>query len=293
MFHLRVLIIQAENDRGDETEMVRDIWKLFKPSEQAVIRKGVYVVRVNDVVGPDFIYLLKLFLAEYKPDLVILDPMNSYTGGDPSDPKIITPFLRNMVIPALEQFDAGLLMVHHTPKTRNWDTSKWKQHDWAYAASGSNEISNVARFMLVIDPSDKPGLYVFRAAKRGARIGRKNAIGDPDYIRAFRHDRKHGVMLWTAASEDELEHVRRLDKEGKLGRKLKYPTPLLLKPLLTSRDEGGLTRQQLAEKLKLSGCAISQTTLYERLDAELAAGTIECDDRNIYTITMTGLDLFK
>jgi hypothetical protein len=48
---------------------------------------------------------------------------------------------------------------------------------------------------------DSPGAFIFKAAKRGRRIGWADDLGDPVEERCFRHSRTPGLILWEPADD--------------------------------------------------------------------------------------------
>lgn len=288
-FALNILLIQAENDDGDMTEMVSAVYKQFTPKERKELKKYVHCVRINRLASLNFMCALDLLLKNWKPHLVILDPLNAYTGGNPSDPDVVTPFLRALLNPLLERRQCGALIVHHTPKTRAWDTGKWKPIDWVYAAAGNNDISNAVRAMLVIEPTEDASFYRFIAAKRGPRIGWTDDLGAPIVVKVFRHA-KGGKLLWSEATEAEAAVVEKQTKLRRAGRKQLYPTRTILKPLRES--ENGLTVQELMTNLNRKDCQITKSTLYRRLTEEMDNGLINDGQNGVYSLTNDGNKLF-
>ena len=204
---LRITTIQAENDDGDLTEMSRGIMAGLKltPTEREQVRANTFYVSERTRTGPAFIRFVASVLQLTKPDLLRLDPLQSYLGGDVSDPPTICAFVHNGLNPLLEAYNCACIINHHTPKTTNRDSSQWRTSDWQYAGAGAATLTNWARGILVVDPCDgNPHLFRFIAAKRGYRIGWKTEAGDPTIIRHFKHAREEGVIFWTDAQPDEI-----------------------------------------------------------------------------------------
>ena len=145
---LKTLIVQAENDDGDMAEM-RDgvIAGLGIPPEQAErVLPSVMVLTEASRTREQFATLLQAVCAETKFDLVIVDPLLAYLGGDASSQRDVSPFLRNMLNPVLQEHGLGLILVHHTAKPmRSKDKADWLAGDFAYLGAGSAEFGNWAR----------------------------------------------------------------------------------------------------------------------------------------------------
>ncbi|MCX7009860.1 MAG: AAA family ATPase [Kiritimatiellaeota bacterium] len=115
---LKILIVQAENDEGDMAEMRDGILEHIglTAAEMDLASANIRIVHEDSKTGLQFADLLDKLLAEYKPDLVFIDPAFSYLGGDASSQKEVTPFLRNMLNPVIHRHGVGLWLNHHTNK---------------------------------------------------------------------------------------------------------------------------------------------------------------------------------
>ena len=207
---LKILTIQAENDDGDMTETAKGIFNGLKLTKEAreIVRQNTIYLSHKSTTGFDFIkQVVEPSLDKFKPNLLRLDPLNGYLGGDPSDPKIVTPFLRTWLNPLLAKYRCGLILNHHTPKMINRDTSGWRPSDWSYAGAGNNDITNWARAIIVIDPCRDGRTFKFIASKRGSRLGWKDAVGESTITRHFSHSREHGVIFWTDSTEADVQAV--------------------------------------------------------------------------------------
>ncbi len=101
---LKSLLIQAENDDGDLAEMrdgVRSGLGL-KEEEARAAFANIIVCREDSLMSDEFfkdrvIPLLK----EYQPDLLWIDPVLAYLGGEANSQKDVGRFLRNQLNPVL------------------------------------------------------------------------------------------------------------------------------------------------------------------------------------------------
>jgi hypothetical protein len=200
---LRILCVQAENDAGDMHEMAQGVIDGLKltAADREALRERTRYASQKACTGQAFFDVLRHLLESYKPDLVRIDPLQAYLGGDPKDSALISWFCRESLNPLLEQYGAAAIVNHHTPKTNFRETATWKPSDWMYAGAGAADLTNWARAVLVIDPSggDTRGLYRFIAAKRGGRIGWRNKEDEPIYERHFQHARESGAIYWEDA----------------------------------------------------------------------------------------------
>lgn len=207
---LKILVIQAENDAGDLHEMVKGVMGTmrFRQAEMDQCRENLLVISEKARTAGKFVdEVLAPGLEHYGSDLVRIDPMLAYLGGDPSDPKVLSPFCRNMINPLLEEFSCGCIVNHHTPKTTNRNTSDWKPSDWMYSGAGSADLTNWARAVLVIEPTASPHAFRFIAAKRGRRTGWEDEMGNTLYERVFCHS--EGSIAWREATAEEAAGIRK------------------------------------------------------------------------------------
>lgn len=200
---LRILVIQAENDSGDLHEMINGIMLGLGLSEEEekLCGENLIIACEQERTGVGFIHVvLSPLLEKHHPDIVRIDPFLAYAGCDLNQAAETAKFLRNSINPLLKRFNCAAIIVHHTPKNNNRDTSQYRASDWAYAGSGSADIVNWARAMLIIDPCHKEdGKFRFIAAKRGSRIGWKSSTGENELKRWFMHS--SNSICWEQAEE--------------------------------------------------------------------------------------------
>jgi DnaB-like helicase N terminal domain/AAA domain len=87
---LRILTIQAENDDGDLAEMARGICDHLNLTleERTLVGERVVYVKEKALTGDPFLRLVRRLVRKYKPDLIRLDPLQAYAGGDVRDPAV-------------------------------------------------------------------------------------------------------------------------------------------------------------------------------------------------------------
>ncbi|HMP33276.1 MAG TPA: AAA family ATPase [Kiritimatiellia bacterium] len=203
---LRIMTIQAENDDGDQIEMAQGVMKGLKLTSEDMDQIDANThTRTSFNVSDKFLEELEAEVEAWKPDIVRVDPLNSYLGTDPKDVKAVNEFCRQGVSPLLFNHGCAAIFVHHTPKTNfRESTGKWSTVDWAYAGGGAADLTNWARAVLVVDPVNiDEGIYRFIAAKRGRRIGWKNEAGESVTERFFRYAREPGLIYWEEADAPE------------------------------------------------------------------------------------------
>jgi hypothetical protein len=206
---IKSLIIQAENDEGDEVEM-RDgvIEGLSLNAEEAKTAcEKIRVLKEDSQTGFDFFQrVVRPLLEEHRPDLLWIDPAFAYLGGEATSQKDVTQFLRNFLNPLLGEFNCGGVIVHHTnkPPSSRRDQSTWSGNDFAYAGSGSSEWANWARAVLVIRGTASSKFFELVAGKRGARLCWQTEDGSPSRTKSIAHSTIPGAICWQEANPDEV-----------------------------------------------------------------------------------------
>src|SRR5436305_15143173 len=85
--------------------------------ERGLVAERVVYIKEKALTGDLFLRLVRRLVRKYKPDIIRIDPMHAYVGGDVRDPAVTTPFLRNGLNPILAEFHCAAIIRHHTPKT--------------------------------------------------------------------------------------------------------------------------------------------------------------------------------
>ncbi|MFA6716150.1 MAG: AAA family ATPase [Victivallaceae bacterium] len=202
---LKILMIQAENDDRDVAEQlsgaINGYLENYPNADQAQLEaalKSIDYIRESSLTGEIFIRALARKLASYSEgeqrDMVIIDPLFAYCGCDVSDQGEMSKFLRNWLNPVIEQNQVGLLICHHANKPPK-DAGTSSALSLAYAGSGTAELTNWARAVLVISPdAEDETLFAFTAAKRGKRLKWPNGS-----IQKFMRHAHDGTIFWSEA----------------------------------------------------------------------------------------------
>ena len=219
--NIRTLIVQAENDDGDLAEMRDGVLRgmtasgLLTEPEAVTAADSVSVVRdvvsTGDEVGP----ALDAYIAASECDMVVLDPVFSYLGGETNSAKDVGHFLRNVINPVLLARNVGFIAVHHSNKPLNGQQKQeWQAGDFAYLGAGSAEFANWARAVLAIRSVGSHDVFQLVAGKRGKRIGWEDEEdGSIVTSRAIKHSGEG--LCWLDASEQDVIAARNAIKTSK------------------------------------------------------------------------------
>jgi hypothetical protein len=206
---LKSLLVQAENDDGDLAEMRDGIARGLQLSddERSMVGQTIMVVREDVRFGLAFgEYVLKPLLEQHRPDLLWIDPVLSYLGGEANSQKDVGGFLRNMLNPLLREFACGCVILHHTNKPPvGREKPDWQGGDFAYLGSGSIEWAGWARGVMALRTLGSHSVFELRAGKRGARLRWKDEDGEtPVFAKLIAHSKEQGVICWRDALEEDL-----------------------------------------------------------------------------------------
>lgn len=206
---LRIAIVQAEDDAEEMAFFRNQIAEGLETEagmDPASVRQGMGRVPLWDgsgKVGAEFVAWLKAKLDETPVDLVIMNPLQSYFGGDLTRNVELSQFLRVELGPVI-QGRCGILIVHHTNKPPaakdrgGWGTDTFS----AYIGAGGAELTNWARATLALMPcEDAPGMFRFVAGKRGGRLGWKDEVGAKSRVRFLAHHDR--LVFWRDAPASE------------------------------------------------------------------------------------------
>ena len=223
---LKSLLIQAENDDGDLAEMRDGVMRGVHITEAEKALAGTNVVLVREDVRTGFRFFaetVRPLLAAYTPDLLWIDPALSYLGGEVNSQKDVGAFLRNQLNPLLREFNCGAVVVHHTNKPANGrEKPDWSGSDFSYLGSGSAEWANWARAILAVRGLGSHSVYELRAAKRGSRLGWREADGETKTLyKLIAHANEPGVICWRESDQSEIP-------EAKPGKRVKTKADVLV-----------------------------------------------------------------
>lgn len=198
---LKSLVIQAENDRGDLSEQLRGVLAGLEV-DPAAVEERLFFILQDSLTGPVFTTWLRAIVAVHRPDLLWIDPLLSYLGGDVSDQRTVSAFLRNGLNPVLHESGCAAIIVHHTPKPpRDADArARSRVQDLSYLGMGSADLPGWARAVLVLREQDG-GSFELRAAKRGGRAGFLDSQGSPANPVYLHHSPTR--ICWERAAEPE------------------------------------------------------------------------------------------
>lgn len=112
-------------------------------------------------VGKAFHARLDALLSAEPADLVLINPLLSYLGGDIVAE--VSEWFRAGLLPLLQKHDVGAIVASHTNRMAK---DGWDNTDDVYSGIGGGEMANIPRAVLTLRPTKADGLWVLRVGKR-------------------------------------------------------------------------------------------------------------------------------
>jgi hypothetical protein len=200
---MRVLIIQAENDIGDMAEAFQDTLDALSAADLKshhvdLIHENLTIVNNDTATGEQFRDFLRRKIIQFKPDIVFVDPLLAYVGGDILKQDVMSRFLRNWINPVLHETGVLLIWIHHISKpSKNANGQENSAEQNKYAGLGSSELQNACREVMTLSELGE-GKFCLEFTKRGRRLGLRDGNGNP--IRKLNIEHHKDGIVWVKSS---------------------------------------------------------------------------------------------
>lgn len=178
---LKVAYVQAENDIADQHDALKGAAQMVFGSDwqNGLRRADMLFFREAVRTGVEFTTMLRRLIRKTKVDIVYIDPLLSYIGGNPSDIEVCANFTRHLLQPIMMETGVVIVLVHHFPKPKGKDDKPESVADMAYSGFGSSDLTNWAREVIVLKEVGfhQPRRFMLGMAKRGDRSGLRDKEG--------------------------------------------------------------------------------------------------------------------
>lgn len=272
---LKQLVIQAENDQGDVAEMVIGSITgalgsgVIAATDAGMLNKNFIFVKCKGLVGTEFVTMLEKQIRHHRADVVWIDPVLSFIGGDISKQDVSSDFFRKNLDPMLDRTGCICVMLHHTgkPSSDGKGRKTWNVKELAYSGLGSSDLVNWSRAVCVLDNTEEKGLYRFVFAKRGERTGVVSSTGEKNADTIYiRHADKGLAWILADPPQEDSEPNAEKRKVTEYERNLRdIPIPAKWKEMVRSL----MNVRHLSEK-----------TATSLLNKAMAGGVITCPRRD-------------
>lgn len=213
---LKIGLIQAEDDAeemsGFRSNMRRAFTQDFGWSDgdfDTALRGVTITGRFVGKTGSAFLDELRCWQMSNRFDVVVVNPLFSYFGGDLSNGHDVAGFFREGIDPMIKNADwgFGIVFIHHAIKPpkdaesrKSWGADAFAQ----YIGAGSTDVAGWSRSSLIIMPvSGHYGWARLIAAKRGGRLGWTDSNGSSVQEKIIAYGRNGGIY-WREPCDAEI-----------------------------------------------------------------------------------------
>lgn len=306
---LKIGIFQSEDDEYDVANF-RDRIRIglrmdlgWTAEQITAAESRVTFCALDGTTGLRFVEYLREKQTRHHFDLIIINPLFAFFGGDLNDGDSMTTFLRHGIDQLIkaEETKCGCIIIHHTGKP-NKEALNQGEAFRAYVGSGSSEFTNYIRSALVITPWNSgkvPGVFDLIAAKHGDKLGWRDSDGKLTNKKTICYANKlaeyadSGAIYWVEPDAAQFDAI----KQGTVSHNT--PGAPQVSPVERCADI-------LAEHIKKSWTALNrplnapngQRDWCIKLPRELTANFQKSTKGSAYDLIMTnpsrwGLEVFK
>ena len=225
---LKIGIFQSEDDEYDVANF-RDRIRIglaaeldWTPEQIQEAESRVTFCALDGSTGARFVEHVRRKQARHHFDLIIVNPLFAFFGGDLNDGNAMTAFLRHGIDPLIkaDETKCGCIIIHHTGKP-NKERMAMGDSFSAYMGSGSSEFTNYIRSALVLTPYKDgrvQGVYNLIAAKHGDKLNWRDFDGKPVTQKIVCHANRlpeyadgpnHGMIFWVEPDEVQLDALKK------------------------------------------------------------------------------------
>jgi len=243
---LKCALIQSEDSTRDLQEIRDGMIAGFRANgwtqeEIDSALNGVHLWKCVGNVGREFCAWLCKQQKRDPVDIIAINPIQGFFGGDVARQEDVSRFLREGLDPILKgeygTMPCAAVLVQHTPKITSGQTEgRANVNDYGeYIGAGSHEWTDWCRAKLVfLKRKLSDDYFDLKAAKRGKRLKWKDKDGAPTTNRLIAHS--EGYIFWRIVDDPaEIEQVESSESGDGAGKRPKPVTRLHLK---RERDKG-------------------------------------------------------
>ena len=240
--------------------------KVLTASDLDLLDENLETDFSREFAGNAFIAHLEKRLSEKPVDLVIINPLLSFIGGNIVE--LASEFLRGGLMPVLQDHDCTALIAHHTPKLV---ADSWEKMDFTYSGIGGGEIANIPRTILTLSPTKVKGLCMLHVSKR---VFTGWLDGDFKFSDCFFIKRTDDPSrpAWLPVSHDDAEAIIPASKQDSAGNKC-GKKKLTTKHITDALATGDMARLALIEHLQYN-FSCSDRTAKEAITSARLSGHI-------------------
>lgn len=190
---LRTFYLQGEGGLDDMQFMIAEILRGMRDTlNPAKLEDNFRVAYTTDVRGPALIPWLRDALGDYKPDLIWMDPLFQFFGGDVKDQAAVTHFCREVLHPFGVERGAAWCIIHHENKPSGIAPARWNR---VYSGSGSADSANWCKASLSLERTSDTQATLW-AGKNGESSGLGEGCVAPHHPHSIPLRRADHARVW-------------------------------------------------------------------------------------------------
>ena len=178
---LKIGILQAEGDVGDMAQSFQGVMSGMRLNndERALAKANLHFFNESSKRGQDIIDMARKIIVRHKLDVIVLDPLLAYMGGNINDGTDVTNFCRGLLEPMLKETGCIAIVIHHEGKPKAKEVTDGQTFsDMMYSGTGHSDLVNYVRAVINIrrESKDQP-VFSFNLSKRGKEAGMRTPDG--------------------------------------------------------------------------------------------------------------------
>lgn len=243
---VKVLLIEAENDVDVLKRDVLSIVKHLKLDE-SLIQKNLIIQHVYGMTDVMFLDYLEEQLKKIGPDVVILDPYQSFTTGDLNNTASFDAW-KIFVTHTLADYKVAMLYVTHTGKPK--DTKDWDIRELVYLQMGTSQQANWARASMELRlVKGDMRRFTLTFSKNPGTTGLKDKEGYPIRMVQVEHSHDPNEPFWVT-SEDQSPNLRVGQYDGAIKKLLVKEPKMSARSMAVRVGCSPTTAAKIMEQLK-------------------------------------------
>lgn len=247
----KVLYLEAENDEEVLKQDFLSIGKMIGADEE-LLNKNLDIRHVPGLPEKHFAPFITEMLDDSRPDLIVVDPYQSFIGS--VDLNSTEPFFRwrnlmdNLI--SKEMYNCALMPIAHSPKPT--DRKDWSDAEYAYLAMGTSAISNWTRTACeLLHIKGEPSKYRLHFSKSPARTGLVDELGNVVREIFIEHSGDINTPYWKLSERKSKVVVA--DKKALVLKAHEEDLDMSLSQIALKYRIGKATVSRLAKELKEEG----------------------------------------
>jgi hypothetical protein len=163
---LRVLYLQCEDTKQDLAWQWNGVQQYFTKEEKALAEENCVIVRLRGYSGDKFLEVADYYCNEFKPDIVVVNPILKFFDGNPNDNSEVNMFC-GALDSLIQRYDCGMIWLCHPAKPND----KNKATEASYSILGAQAWGSHVRSTILLRQSAIEGYFTMTQGKRTAQLG--------------------------------------------------------------------------------------------------------------------------